>query len=87
MICRSLLSYLNMPVRDKAVDKEVPEHGNAHGQRQRNVVAQHFGGSGRHADQATYQAVKDRRARYKAYPAGNFKQYALVTCSLSLATN
>lgn len=29
-------------------------------------------------DQATYQAVKDRRARYKAYPAGNFKQYALA---------
>lgn len=29
-------------------------------------------------DQATYQAVKDRRARYKAYPAGNYKQYALA---------
>jgi DNA invertase Pin-like site-specific DNA recombinase len=29
-------------------------------------------------DQATYQAVKDRFARYKAYPAGNYKQYALA---------
>lgn len=29
-------------------------------------------------DQATYQAVKDRLAHYKAYPAGNYKQYALA---------
>ena len=29
-------------------------------------------------DQVTYQAVKDRLARYKAYPAGNYKQYALA---------
>ncbi len=29
-------------------------------------------------DQATYQAVRDRQARYKAYPAGNYKQYALA---------
>ena len=29
-------------------------------------------------DQATYQAAKDRLARYKGYPAGNSKQYALA---------
>lgn len=29
-------------------------------------------------DQATYQAAKDRQARYKAYPAGNYKHYALA---------
>ena len=29
-------------------------------------------------DRASYQAVKDRLASYKAYPAGNYKQYALA---------
>jgi hypothetical protein len=29
-------------------------------------------------DQITYQAVKDRPARYKAYPAGNYREYALA---------
>lgn len=29
-------------------------------------------------DQAIYQAVKDRLARYKAYPAGNYRQYSIA---------
>ena len=30
-----LLSYLDVPVRHEAIDEEIPEHGNAHRQRQR----------------------------------------------------
>lgn len=29
-------------------------------------------------DQPTYEAVKDRLARYQAYPAGNYKQYSIA---------